>query len=270
MSEMGGLRRSLPITFPTMTIGLAALAGLPPFSGFFSKESILGAAHEAATHAEGGAASSTFAWLVLVAAMATVFVTASYVTRLWLRTFFGPSRSPAAAAEAPVTMTVPLVLLAVPSALLGVVGLNADWLPRWLGAEEGPAISVAFVPEVGTSLVSVGLAVLGFVTMLLLWRRDPAADPIAGLAPAVRGAFDRAFYVDDAYHAVVVRPTYAASRGVIGTDVHAVDAVVNGSGVSARLAGGVLRLVQNGNVQGYATGMFVGLVAIVVSVAVLA
>ncbi|HLZ38991.1 MAG TPA: NADH-quinone oxidoreductase subunit L [Mycobacteriales bacterium] len=266
MSEMGGLRRGLPITFPTMTIGLAALAGLPPFSGFFSKESILGAAHEAATHGEGAAASSTFAWLVLVVGMATVFVTAAYVTRLWLRTFFGPSRSAAAVVEAPFTMTLPLVLLAVPSALLGFVGVDANWLPRWIGVEP----LRAFAPEVGTSVVSVGLALLGILTMAVVWRRDPTGDPIARLAPAARRALDRAFYVDDAYDATVVRPTFAASRDVIGADVHAVDAVVNGSGVSAQVAGGVLRLAQNGNIQAYVTGMFVGLVAIVVSVAVLA
>ena len=77
----------MPVTFATMTVGLAALAGVPPFAGFFSKEAVLGAAEETALH--DGPVAAWAGWLVLVVGLLTVAVTAAYVTRLWLMTFFG-------------------------------------------------------------------------------------------------------------------------------------------------------------------------------------
>ncbi|WP_269800545.1 proton-conducting transporter membrane subunit, partial [Carbonactinospora thermoautotrophica] len=133
MGEMGGLRRHMKTTFWTMTIGLAALAGLPPFAGFFSKEAILGAAEHAARH--GGPVAAWAAWAVLVAGLVTVAVTAAYVTRLWLRTFFGRPAIERVAYEVPAVMAWPLVALAIPSALLGFLALRPDWLPARVGGD---------------------------------------------------------------------------------------------------------------------------------------
>ena len=258
MSEMGGLRRGLPITFVTMTIGLAALAGLPPFAGFVSKDAVLGAAYEAAHHGDGSG------WLVLVVGMATVVVTAAYATRAWLLTFFGRLRTAVEAHEAPPLMSVPLVLLAVPAALLGLLAVTADFA-GWLGLP-GPHAT----PELGTALVSVVLALGGVALVLAAWRRAPARDPVALLATPVRRAFDRAFYFDDAYDAVFVRPLPRLARAVLVTDERGVDGAVNGSGVAARALGGGVRMLQNGNVQLYATALFAGVVALALAVAVLA
>ena len=107
MPDMGGLRRLMPVTFATMTVGLAALAGIPPFAGFFSKEAVLGAAEETAVHHEGPAYAWT-GWLVLVVGLATVAVTAAYVTRLWLMTFFDRPRAGVAAHEPSPAMRWPL------------------------------------------------------------------------------------------------------------------------------------------------------------------
>ena len=99
LAGMGGMRRRAPIAFWTMTAGLAALAGVPPFSGFFSKEAVLGAAeHTAAGH---GSVPSVAGWLVLVAGLITAVLTAAYATRVWLRVFFGPSREGVPGAEVP-------------------------------------------------------------------------------------------------------------------------------------------------------------------------
>src|SRR2546421_7157165 len=115
MTRTGGLRAAMPVTFWSMTIGLGALAGLPPLSGFFSKDQILAGAWDAVRHA--GPAPRWVAVVVLLAGLATVAVTGWYATRLWLRVFFGPSLG--AAHDPPALMGWPIVLLAVPSALLG-------------------------------------------------------------------------------------------------------------------------------------------------------
>ena len=90
LSGMGGLRRSMPMTYLISTLGLAALVGLPPLGGFFSKESVLGAAEEAALH--DGPLPAWSAWLVLLAGLFTVLLTAAYATRAWLLAFRGPTR----------------------------------------------------------------------------------------------------------------------------------------------------------------------------------
>jgi NADH-quinone oxidoreductase subunit L len=113
MSRMGGLRTRLPVTFWTMSAGLAALAGVPPFSGFLSKDAVLGAAQESALHPSAGGGPVAAGLLVLVAGLITVFLTGAYATRLWLRTFFGANRGaapvalPAAGGAPAVAATVP-------------------------------------------------------------------------------------------------------------------------------------------------------------------
>src|SRR5439155_11389064 len=120
MSDMGGLRRAMPITFATMTVGFAALAGLPPTAGFFSKDAIISAAEHAASGDPAPVGTGT-GWTVLIGLLVTVLLTAAYATRAWLRTFFGTPRS---APEAPAVMTVPLIALAIPALLLGFGGLR--------------------------------------------------------------------------------------------------------------------------------------------------
>ncbi|MQA87043.1 MAG: NADH-quinone oxidoreductase subunit L [Streptosporangiales bacterium] len=258
MSEMGGLRRGMPVTFWTMTIGLAALIGLPPTSGFFSKDAIVAAAERAAgggawfAYSPISAISGSVAWIVLVAVLATIAATAAYATRAWLRTFFGPARFRTAIREAPPVMRWPLVVLAVPSLLLGFFGLPVESLR----------------PEAASSLLALLCAAAGALLVYAVWRFDPAADPVRALGPAAR-VFARAFGVDELYDAAVVRPTRRLARGVLDLDLGVVDAAVVRSGRTARSLGGVLRVLQNGNPQLYVTGVLAGALLIVVSVAVL-
>ncbi len=162
MPDMGGLRRLMPVTFVTMTVGLAALAGLPPFSGFFSKEAVLGAAEETALHGEGPAASWT-GWLVLAVGLLTVAVTAAYVTRLWLMTFFHEPHGGAAGHEPSPAMRWPLVALAVPAALLGLAGLPSGWLPEWLAPVRGTGPALTDGAEVAQSVAARRAGHLGAV-----------------------------------------------------------------------------------------------------------
>ena len=268
MSEMGGLRRVLPLTFAVTTIGLASLAGLPPFAGFFSKDAVLGAAQ-----ARGGLAG----WLVLGAGLVTALLTGAYATRMWLRTFFGPHSGPhsgtAVRQDPPASMRVPLLILAVPATLLGFLALSARF-SRWLGAGldlRGPrAVGDALRPEWGIALAATTLAVIGLGVVVTLWRRDPVRDPVAVLASGPRRALEHAFYLDELYAAALVRPVLRLARTVLRVDEDGIDAVVDGSGQAARTLGGGVRLLQNGNVQRYATGLFAGVLVLALAAAVLA
>lgn len=257
MTEMGGLRRVLPVTFVTMTIGFAALMGLPPASGFFSKDSILVALDQAL---RTGGLTDAAALLLYGCALATVAVTGAYAMRAWLRTFFGQGPTVALAEprpgiahvvdtrEAPLSMLVPLVVLAVPALLLGFVG--AGHL------------------EPAAAVTSVVLALLGAGIVYAVWRADPMADPARMLGP-LRGPCEQAFYVDSGYAALFVRPILALARLVVRADDSVVDGAVRGSGRTARGLAGVLRLAQRGNVQLYVSGLLAGVLIIAIGAVML-
>ncbi len=261
MPDMGGLRKAMPVTFATMTVGLASLAGLPPFAGFFSKEAVLGAAEESARH--DGPVASWAAWLVLAVGLVTVAVTAAYVTRLWLMTFFGTARTAVPVHESPAAMTWPLIVLAVPSTVLGFIGIRS-WLPEWLAIPgEGQPLHVGVV----TSVLSVLLAAIGFAAVLVAWRRAPAADPLR--LPSLRPVLEHAFFVDDLYDRLFVRPVRLAASAVRWTDDEVVIGTVAGSGQGATRLAVLLRRTQQGNVQTYLTGLLAGVVILAVGVVTL-
>ena len=232
MSEMGGLRSAMRTTFVTMTLGLAALVGIPPLAGFFNKESVLTAAEETAfAHAEGPMYAWT-GWLILVVGLMTVAVTAAYSTRLWLRTFFGRwnAAEDAVPHATPAAMLWPLILLSVPTVAFGVVGLRAEWLPTWLGPVFEPE---SLAPAPITAAAAVVLALVGGFWMYSLWREEPAQDPILALPPLLRDSFATGFGLDAAYDSMFVRPVRAMARDVVRIDDNVVDAAVRGSGRNA-------------------------------------
>jgi NADH-quinone oxidoreductase subunit L len=251
LRDYGGLREAMPITFWSMTIGFAALAGLPPVSGFFSKDAII----EAAGHAESGIPGPVAATVYLTL-LVTVAVTAAYATRAWLMTFFGAARSAIpgqhlTAREAPRLMSWPVAALAVPAAILGLFGLGAPELR----------------PHFGSAALSLLLAAAGGYGAYAVWRRDPALDPARVLGPA-RATFERAFYVDEIYARVVVAPVRALARAVVGVDDRVIDRAVERSAGLARALGGLLRRPQNGNPQTYLTGLLAGTAVIVLAVVI--
>nr|WP_285776840.1 NADH-quinone oxidoreductase subunit L [Microtetraspora sp. NBRC 13810] len=257
MSDMGGLRRSMPVTFAAMTVGFAALMGLPPASGFFSKDAVLVAVGGSAGE---GALSGAAAWLLYASALATVAVTGAYAMRAWLRTFFGeppvvalPEPAPGTAHvitghEAPLSMRLPIIVLALPAAFLGFAGLGEL---HW-----------------DVAVVSVGLALLGAGVVYAVWRADPLADPARLLGP-LRGVCERAFHVDTAYELVFVRPVAALARVVVGADAGVVDGAVRGSAKATLRLSGLLRFTQNGNAQLYVSGLLAGVLIIAVGAVVL-
>jgi NADH-quinone oxidoreductase subunit L len=216
MSRMGGLRGGLPVTFWCMTIGLGALVGVPPLAGFWSKDEIL---HVAVVGSGWRSA------LVYVAGLLTVFVTAFYATRLWLRTFFGTWRG----AEAPhphepgPLMAWPVVTLAVPSALLGFAALSPG-LAEALGAPTGEDFTIG-----AEALAPLVWVILGTAAAWWAWRRRPTEDP-ARVLGSLRPVFANAFYLDAVQDAVVVRPVTALARSVRRVDESLVDGAVEATG----------------------------------------
>ena len=267
MSRMGGLTRVMPTTAVTMTVAMASGAGVVPLAGFFSKESVVGAAERAAT-GESGTTATWVGWLVLVAALATVAVTAAYSTRLLLMTFAGRYRGAAGTAglhDAPALMRWPLVVLAVPAALLGLIGLSAGWLPSWLGAGAGagPGGSGALTPGLWTALGSLLLVAIGGGAVWMRWRADPAADP--SIVPAaLRPALASGFGFDALYERALIAPLRRAARAVVLVDDQVVGAAVQGSGGATVRASFRLRRLQSGNPQTYLNGALTGVLAVAV------
>jgi NADH-quinone oxidoreductase subunit L len=276
MSAMGGLRRPMPATFASMTIGLGALAGLPPLAGFWSKDAILFAASGA-----GGWVGS----LVYGVGLMTVLVTAWYATRLWLRTFFGAPRSEAAAHahEPPAAMAWPVVALAVPSALLGFAALVDGFGARlrtpppweaWRGehqpyADPLPLVEAPELVHVGPELVWPLLALaVGAGLAGLIWRRRPAADPVRALG-RLAPVFGTGFYLDAVQDTVVVRPVRALARAVRRGDESVVDGAVEGTGRGAVFLGAVLAVLHRAGLPRAATAMLAGALLIGLAAVVL-
>jgi NADH-quinone oxidoreductase subunit L len=270
MRNMGGLKQYLPVTFWLMLIATLAIAGIPPFAGFFSKDEILAAAF---ARGADSPAYYVFYAMGLVAALLTAF----YMARLMAMTFLGPNRTGeqerAHLHEAPWIMTGPLVVLAVLSALGGALNLphlvgGHAALERWLEPVMAPAhrFSHLVMPEGSTEYLLVGAAVAIGVLGLWLGFRSTLAQriPTPHDAPPEVGfarVLNRKYYVDELYDALVVRPVEWLSRVVLwrGVDQGLVDgAAVNGAAVVSRLLGGGLRLLQSGQVGIYVVLFLVG------------
>jgi NADH-quinone oxidoreductase subunit L len=263
MSRMGGLRRQMPITFWCTVIGLGALAGLPPLAGFWSKENVLVAAAHAT---EGGGPTPVWvAWVVWIAALAGVAITAWYATRLLLRTFFGAARAraddwqvgfddarydrgPAAPHDPPALMRWPVLLLAIPAALLGL----AAYLPGFRTALELES------PHLTASIVlPIVLLVLGAGAAYWLWHAAPGADPALALG-RLRPVFAQGFYLDTVQDRLIVRPVRALATALKIVDERVVDAAVEGTGTSATRLGTMLATAHRSALPRAAVAVFTG------------
>jgi NADH-quinone oxidoreductase subunit L len=301
MSRMGKLRSRVPDAYWTTTVALLALVAIPPFSGFFSKEAVLGAAEEVATgdtaHAPGAAG-----WIVLVAGLVTALLTAAYATRLWLLAFHGRGPEAPDHGKQPAVMNGVLWVLAVPSLALGAAYRE---LPGWFDSGN-------LTPGLETSMVGTGVALVGAIVTYGAWRSTTAlaagtplgavaahpegdaglveAEAIASHAPAygdVAYAPDPAdpgrlllgplhrhaaagFHLDAVYSALFVRPVLGAAAVVRFLDREVVDTYVRGAGALPRLLGAAVRRAQTGNVQTYVSALLAGTVVLVVAAVLVA
>jgi NADH-quinone oxidoreductase subunit L len=292
MRNMGGLKRYMPVTFVLMWIATLAIAGIPPFAGFFSKDEILGSAFERArgsTLAQAhwlGLSGSTVLYVVYVFGLSAAFLTAVYMTRMMVYTFHGPNRTGenerSHLHEAPWIMTAPLVALGALSALGGWLNLPAffkagpiEMLRRWLDPVLGaPTAHVAGTVEapaaLGTELLLVGLAVgIAVAGMAIAFSRlKPETLVPKAQAPEAEGferVLEHKYYVDEAYDRAIVRPVVGLSRTVLwrGMDVGLIDGLaVNGSALLMRGLGWLGARVQSGQVGTYAWVLVGGVLAV--------
>ncbi len=265
LSRMGGLREHMPVTFWSFVVGLGALAGVPPLAGFWSKENILTAAAHATDG--GGPAPVWVGWVVWLAALLAVGVTAWYATRLLLCAFFGVSREhgrdgpdweigfddaryrrPLTPHDPPGLMRWPIMLLAIPAALLGLAAY-APGFRTALELEE-PHLSVAIV-------LPMLLLAAGAGSAWWLWRAAPGVDPAEALGPA-RPFLAAGFRLDAVQDRLVVRPVRALAGLVTTADERVVDAAVEGTGTTATRLGALLASAHRFALPGAAVAVFAG------------
>jgi NADH-quinone oxidoreductase subunit L len=255
LDGMGGLRTSMPVTFATMSIGFAALAGLPPLVGFFSKDDVLGVASEQAfdgAHARG--------WLVLVFGLVVAGLTAAYSARAWLMAFFGPRRGDqtgVAPHESGWLMLGPMVVLAGLS-VLG--GLAVVW-PGFLGVERGDWHPVVVL--IGLAAVAVGAGLTAAE-----WWRLHQTDPAAALG-RLRPVLAREAAYDALVTRVVTRPTQWLARTTRLSESDIVDAYADAADTGSQWASRLVRWTHNGNAQRYLTAVVLGAVVVAVVVGVI-
>ena len=264
MRKMGGLRRKMPVTFWTMLIAGGALAALPPLAGFWSKDEILGAAF-----GNGH--------LVLYAVgIITAVLTAFYVTRALWMTFYGEPRDHHLydhAHESPRVMTLPLIALAVGSAVLGIViGFPPE--QGFIHSFLAPVVEAAGVaehaPELATivalAVVSVVAGLIGIavgVSMYVRHRPDPAALTRAA-GPIYRVLVNK-YYVDELYDHRFVDAARAFAGASWAFDIHIIDGLANRLGWAFAMGGQGLRRVQTGIVGNYALTIVAGLLLMLVA-----
>jgi NADH-quinone oxidoreductase subunit L len=257
MRNMGGLRKQMRVTFWVYLIGGLSLAGIPPLAGFFSKDEILSAA----------GSWSTFLLGVLLAA---TFLTAFYIGRQLVLVFFGTPRSKDAsqAKESPLIITFPLIILAILSIVGGMLNLpGIHTLDHWLESSIPQNLSVEFMLPI--ALVSLLIILIGLFLAWTLYGRkseltSASADPLSGMLGSLYGGLKQAWWVDELYHAVFVRPYQMLTRFLAQTiDLAILDGITNGL---AQLIGKSARFfsrLQNGYVRTYLLTIFVGLTLIV-------
>jgi NADH-quinone oxidoreductase subunit L len=270
MRNMGGLKRYMPWTFWLMTIATLAIAGIPPFSGFFSKDEIL-----AMAFARG--ADLPVYYLFYGLGVLAALLTAFYMARLMAMTFLGENRTGeperAHLHEAPWIMTGPLVVLGVLSAVGGALNLPEVFgghqaLEHWLEPVTAPAAAFTRLeaPHGATEYYLIGAAVLiGIVGLVAGWRATLARPiPTARAAPPDRGlalVLNRKYYIDELYDTIVVRPLVWLSRTVLwrGVDQGVVDgAAVNGMARLSQGLGWLGSRLQTGQVGVYVVLFLVG------------
>ena len=274
MRKMGGLSKKIPITYATMLIGSIAIAGIPPLAGFFSKDEILGEAFKFG-----------FYWVWGIG-LFVALLTAFYMFRLMGMTFWGTFRGPREVwdkiHESPRVMTVPLILLAIPSVLLGMalgLPLGDSTLSHWLESTFHEAEEILARPHEAYALLGIdGGLILASVTvatagLLLAWRlfgveiggirlgaRPERVRELSARVPFLYRASLNKWWFDELNHLLFIRIGGGVADALFWFDRNVIDGTVNGVGRVTVEAGRGLRHVQTGRVQNYALGIAVGLI----------
>ncbi|MET7368937.1 NADH-quinone oxidoreductase subunit L [Streptomyces sp. NPDC005566] len=255
MRKYGGLRTYMPVTFITFGLGYLAIIGFPGLSGFFSKDKIIEAAF-----AKGG----TEGWILGSVALLGAAITAFYMTRVMLMTFFGEKRwQPDAEGhdphphESPKSMTIPMIVLAFGSVFAGGFFSIGDRFMHWLDPVTGHDHGHAPVSATTVTAATMVVLVIGVAIAWFLYGRRPV-PVVAPRGSLLTRAARRDLYQDDFNHVVLVRGGEHLTRSLVYVDHTLVDGVVNGTAASMGGLSGRLRKLQNGYARSYAVSMFGG------------
>ena len=251
--KMGGLKAKMPITHWTFLIGALAIAGFPFLSGFWSKDEIL--------HSAWGSSP-----IIYVIGLVTAFLTAFYMFRLIFVTFYGESRvEPDVAShlhESPPVMWVPLAILAIPSALIGLL-LGWGGHESWFHDFTKGVFPEAHHEASGNVLLFMAISsVVGLAGIAFAWRRYSKRAPSDEPTNALHKLLANKYYIDEIYNALIVQPIKNGSHFLLWqlVDNGIIDGIVNGVAAIIRFIGGILRRLQTGLVQTYIVSMVLGIV----------
>ena len=265
MRQMGGLKKKLPITFLTMLMGTIAISGIPPFSGFFSKDEILAHVFE----------HNKILWIIaLIGAMLTAF----YMFRMLFLTFYGTFRGTTEQEhhlhESPFSMTFPLIVLAILSVVGGFIGIphvlgGHHWLAEFLSPvfAASNARTESIVPDATTEYmlmaVSVAAAIIAAIGAYIRYLKSAHIPvPDNGERNALASLSFNKYYIDEIYDSLIGKPLNALSQFFFKVvDKSGIDGLVNGLGKTATASSQGLRLLQTGNVGFYIFIMVVGIIA---------
>ncbi|GAB3892198.1 NADH-quinone oxidoreductase subunit L [Spirosoma agri] len=263
--KMGGLRKALPVTFITFLIGTIAISGLPPFAGFFSKDEILAHVFE----------HNKLLWALGVVGSG---LTSFYMFRLLFLTFFGEFRGTDEQRhhlhESPITMTAPLIVLAVLSAIGGLLNLpGSGWLgdfmaPLFEGSRQvSPAAFAESTIEHSTEYilmaVSAGVALFALIVAYVMYiSRGAVPAPDTADRSLPQQVIYNKYYVDELYEAIIVRPIRGMGDALYSFGEGLIDGVVNGVAWLVRQSSAQLRLLQSGSIGFYVLAMVASIAAI--------
>lgn len=277
MRRYGGLRKYMPVTFITFGLGYLAIIGFPGLSGFFSKDKIIESAF-----AKGG----TEGWILGACALLGAAITAYYMTRVMLMTFFGEERwrnaptpspakpdvEPAAETrgeytpphphESPKVMTIPMIVLAVGSVFGGAFFSIGDRFVHWLEPITGHDHGHAPISALTVTISTVAVMVIGVAVAWAQYGRRPV-PAVAPRGSLLTRAARRDLLQDDFNHVVLVRGGEHLTRSLVYVDHTLVDGVVNGTAASVGGLSGRMRKLQNGFARSYAVSMFGGAAVLV-------
>lgn len=253
MRKMGGLKAKMPITHWTFLVGALAIAGFPFLSGFWSKDEIL--------HSAWGSSP-----LIYVIGLVTAFLTAFYMFRLIFVTFYGESRVESEVAshlhESPPVMWVPLAILAIPSALIGLL-LGWGGHDSWFHDFTRSVFPETHHEASGNVFLFMAISsVVGLAGIAFAWTRYSKRVPSDEPTNALHKLLANKYYVDEVYNALIVQPIKNGSHFLLWriVDNGIIDGIVNGVASIIRLIGGTLRRLQTGLVQSYIVSMVLGIV----------
>ena len=274
MRKMGGLSKKMKITSITMLIAALSISGIPPFSGFWSKDEVLAATWEAAD-------ANTAFYLLWFLGVVTALMTAFYMFRLWFMTFTGPEGEASGHAhESPRSMSLPLMILAIFAAGSGLLYLlpnGVDALLHFRNEGVGEYIiggheieTMELLEEIFTeplTYLSIVVALLGlFLAYLMYYKKsvDPAKFTTGAVTSKYYEVLNKRYGFYDGYNWIAVKVGYGFARVVDFFDQKGIDGFINGIASFITGGGNILRRIQTGKVQSYGGYVIAGVSAVVV------